>query len=294
VNTVFGVASMLIQILKSEEPTHILFCFDADEDTFRHTEYAEYKAGRSATPDDFYPQVPRTLSYIDSFGFKSVSGRNLEADDYACAYARAAEKAGMKVTIVSGDKDLLQLVTDKVRVAIPHKGYQAQEYMGPGEVRLKLGVTPEQVPSYKGLVGDNSDNLKGVNGIGPKAAEALIQQYGSIENIYAHLADIKPSWRAKLEADREQAFFCERMATLVSNYELPTPLEDLELGKIDLTPVRDMCKEFEFSLVLRRLESLAASAYGAKHFLNGSSLNGADMSPKESPKKTESEQLSLI
>ncbi len=284
-NTSFGVASMLLMILATEQPDDLLFCFDADEDTFRHKEYAEYKAGRSATPDDFYIQIPRTLSMIDSFGIKSVSGGNVEADDFACAYAKAAEKNGQRVTIISGDRDLLQLCTEHVRVAIPHKGYQAAEYLGPAEVRKKYGVTPEQIPSYKGLVGDSSDNLPGVHGIGPKAAESLLQQFGSVSNVYENLSDIKPAWREKLETGREQAFFCERMATLISDIPLPVPLNDLAFSGIDPKPIVDTFSELGFTLVMRRFLSLLEKPYGQAHFLPLPDSSHILMSPSFSGKK---------
>jgi DNA polymerase-1 len=272
VNTSFGVASMLLQILKAEEPTHILFCFDAGSETFRHAEYAEYKSGRAETPDDFYVQIPRTLSLIDTFAIKSVSGREHEADDYACAYARSAEAEGFRVTVVSGDRDLLQLASDNIRIAIPHKGYQVPEYLGPTEVLLKYGVTPEQIPSYKALVGDASDNLRGVKGIGPKAAEALIREYGSLAGIYDHLPAIKGAWRSKLEADREQAFFCERMATLVSTIPFTVSVTDLQFSDVNVDPVLSLFQQLEFSLPRRRLESLMQSPYGQRVFVPSSGL----------------------
>ncbi len=266
VNTTFGVASMLMQILKTEQPDSILFCFDADEDTFRHKEYPEYKAGRSKTPDDFHPQIPRALQLVDAFGIKSVSGNSYEADDFACSYARLAEKAGDRVTIITGDRDLFQLSSDTIRVAIPHKGYQMPEYMGPEAIFKKYGVTPAQITSYKGLVGDNSDNLPGVKGIGPKAAEALIQKYGTLEEIYAHLSDIKPVWRDKLEHDKEQAFFCERMAVLKCDIEPPVPLKDLVFEHVAPGPIVNFFHEMEFTLLLKRFQAFLLSEYGTAHF----------------------------
>ena len=291
-NTPFGVASMLMMILKTEQPDNLLFCFDADEDTFRHKEYAEYKAGRSATPDDFYVQIPRTLAMIDSFGIKSVAGGGFEADDFACAYAHQAEKEGQRVTLISGDRDLLQLCTDNVRVAIPHKGYQAAEYLGPSEVRKKYGVTPAQITSYKGLVGDSSDNLPGVHGIGPKAAEALLQQYGSISSLYEHISEVKPAWREKLEKDREQAFFCERMATLISDIPLPIPLTELSYTDIDPVPVMHMFTELGFTLVMRRFLSLLETPYGLSHFLPAPEEAARALSPLASAKsKTQTSNI---
>lgn len=306
VNTSFGVASMLMMILKTEEPTHLLFCFDADEDTFRHKEYDAYKAGRSETPDDFFVQIPRTLSLIDTFGIKSVSGGGFEADDFACSYARAAAKEGFKVTVVSGDKDLLQLCSENIRMAIPHKGYQAAEYMGPAEVKKKYGITPEQVPSYKGLVGDSSDNLPGVKGIGPKAAEVLLQQYQDIATLYAHLDAVKESWRTKLEADKEQAFFCERMATLIEDISLSVPLDDLSFTGIQTAPVLQLFSDLEFSLVTRRFLTLLETAYGRAHFVGDAASEAMEIfaaMPSESQKQArliasetaeDSSQLSLL
>ncbi len=297
VNTTFGMASMLLQILKVEEPDAILFCFDADEKTFRHLEYAEYKAGRSETPDDFYTQIPRALELVDTFGIRSVSGNLLEADDYACTYARRAEEAGDRVTIVTGDRDLFQMASDRIRIAIPHKGYSAPEYMGSDEIFKKYGVTPAQIPAYKGLVGDSSDNLPGVKGIGPKAAEALLKQYGTLEEIYANLEAIKSSWRMKLDTGREQAFFCQRMAVLKSDVPLPVPVEDLAILGIEAARIRSLFSALEFSLVMKRFETLLSTPYGQKHFKNDRSLQenvAEERSVKNQKVQEESAQLSLL
>ncbi len=295
VNTAFGVASMLLQMLRTEEPDALLFCFDADEKTFRHEEFSEYKAGRSETPEDFYPQVHRALQLIDAFGIKSVSGSRMEADDFACTYARRAEEAGSRVTIVTGDRDLFQTASDRIRVAIPHKGYSAPEYMGPAEVFRKYGVTPAQIPAYKGLVGDASDNLSGVRGIGPKAAEALLQKYGTLEEMYANLPAVKSSWRAKLEQGREQAFFCQRMATLQSDIPLPVTLEELYFSGVSSGRVCSFFAEMEFTLVMKRFENLLQTPYGQCHFLHDGK-KPADVVPMQNVKVTpkENAQMSLL
>ncbi|MDD4318895.1 MAG: 5'-3' exonuclease H3TH domain-containing protein [Candidatus Peribacteraceae bacterium] len=266
-NAVYGVASMLLAILKIEQPDALLFCFDAGDKTFRHQENATYKDGRAETPDEFYLQIPRILEMIDAFGFKHVADGGFEADDFLCTYAVAAEKAGMRVTIVTGDRDAFQLATDSIRVAIPHKGYQQTEYLGPREIETKYGVTPAQIPSYKGLVGDASDNLPGVLGIGPKTAATLLQQYGTLAGVYEHLADIKETVRAKLEKDREQAFFCERMATLICDIPLPCSLDDLALRDMPVEPVARFFREVEFAALQKRLDSLLRTPYGSAHFL---------------------------
>jgi DNA polymerase-1 len=173
----------------------------------------------------------------------------------------------MKVTIVTGDRDALQIATKKIRIAIPHKGYQEPEYLDDVGVEAKYGVTPEQIPAYKGLTGDSSDNLPGVKGIGPKTAAQLIQDYGSLNGIYEHLADIKEGVRAKLEADRESAFFCEHMATLVCDIPMPVTLEDAALKSIAVDPVLELFKTLEFNTLSKRYQSLATSDYGVKHFV---------------------------
>lgn len=266
-NAVYGVASMLISLLKVEEPDSLLFCFDAGEETFRHQEHAEYKEGRAETPDEFYVQIPRILELIESFPIKHCSEALYEADDLLCAYAKAGEKAGMRVTIVTGDRDALQLVTKNVQMAIPHKGYQAPEYLDPQGVLAKYGVRPDQIPSYKGLSGDNSDNLPGVRGIGPKGAAQLLQQFDTLRGIYDHLDQVKPGVKAKLEAGRESAFFCERMATLVCDFPLPVSLDDLLLRDIPTGKAAAFLRELEMHSLGKRLQALCESPYGKEHFV---------------------------
>ncbi len=266
VNSVFGVASMLLQILKTEQPDGLLFCFDEGDETFRHEEYAEYKAGRTETPDDFYIQIPRIFELIDTFQIPRVSLPKVEADDLLCAYSKAAEKEGHRVTIITGDRDAFQLASDKIRIAIPAKGYQQPEYLDPAGIEKKYGVRPDQIASYKGLTGDASDNLKGVHGIGPKAAAALLSQYQTLESVYEHLEEIKASWKEKLVTGRESAFFCERMARLVCDFPLPVPYEKILLTSIDLAPVMELFQTLQFILLTRRLQDFAKTPYALSHF----------------------------
>ena len=266
-NAVFGVASMLISILTKEQPDQLLFCFDEGDETFRHKEAPTYKEGRAATPDDFYVQIPLILQCIDAWGIRHMSDARYEADDFLYAYALAATKdPNARVTIVTGDRDAFQIATDRIRIAIPHKGYQAAEYLGPAEILAKYGIRPDQVPSYKGLCGDSSDNLRGVTGIGPKNASALLQQFDSLTGIYEHLADIKPSIRSKLEVDRESAFFCEKMATLISDIPLPIVLNDLHLEGIAVDPIVAFFRSMEFTLLERRLRQMLTTEYGKRIF----------------------------
>lgn len=263
VNTVFGMASMILSILKTEQPDRLVICFDAGEETFRHEENATYKEGRAETPDDFYTQIPRVLELIDAWGIPHAKNTKYEADDLLCAYAKAAVENGDRVTIVTGDRDAFQLASDKVRISIPHSGYSQPEYMGPDEIYAKYGIRPDQVPAYKGLTGDSSDNLPGVKGIGPKTAADLLQQFDTLEGVYEHLADIRPSVRAKLEADKESAFFCQRMARLVCDFELVPPYADVRLSSIDAARIMEFFDAMEFTMLKRRFTEFAKTPYGA-------------------------------
>lgn len=263
VNSVFGMASMLLSILKQEQPDRLVVCFDAGEETFRHQENATYKEGRAETPDDFYVQIPRILELVDVWKLPHAKNKQYEADDLLCAYAAQATAHGDRVTIVTGDRDAFQLATDTVRIAIPHGGYMKAEYLGPAEIFAKYGIRPDQVPAYKGLIGDSSDNLPGVKGIGPKTASELLQKYQTLEGIYEHLADIRPAVRAKLESDREAAFFCQHMALLVCDMELSPSYEATTLRDIDAQSVIRFFEQMEFTMLKRRLLEFLKTPYGA-------------------------------
>lgn len=286
-NAVFGVASMLLSILAKERPTHLLFCFDEGEDTFRHQEAKEYKEGRAPTPDDFYVQVPRIIQCIEAFGIKHLSDKRYEADDFLCAYGRAGKTFGAQVTIVTGDRDAFQIADEGIRIAIPHKGYQAAEYLGPGEILAKYGIRPDQVPAYKGLSGDASDNLPGVTGIGPKTAAELLQKFGSLVGVYAHLEEIRPVLRSKLTRDRESAFFCERMATLLCAIDLPASIDSLALQSLPVDSVLAFLKAMEFTLLERRFRAMLATDYGKQTFLS------SEVTTLEAPVKGEG-QMALF
>lgn len=288
VNTVFGMASMLLHILKKEEPDAFLICFDAGEETFRHVENDTYKDGRAETPDDFYAQIPRVVELIETFQFQHVSNPKYEADDLLGTYACAGEKEGMRVTIVTGDRDAFQLATENIRVAIPHSGYLQAEYLGPMEIEAKYGIRPDQVPAYKGLVGDASDNLPGVIGIGPKGASELLQKYQTLEGVYEHITEIRPALREKLERDREQAFFCQRMAKLVCDIPLEPSLEEIHLAALPAGHVLEFFSELEFTLLTRRFRELIGTPYGQKIF------DTATLPKSEQTPTSKTDQLSLF
>lgn len=290
VNTVFGMASMVMHILKKEEPTHLLFCFDAGEETFRHEENATYKDGRAETPDDFYSQIPRVIQLVEAMGIRHISNKRYEADDLLGTYARAGERDGMKVTIVTGDRDAFQLATEQIHIAIPHSGYLQAEYLGPVEIEAKYGIRPDQVPAYKGLVGDASDNLPGVKGIGPKTAAELLQAYHTLEGVYENLAAIRPAVRAKLEADREQAFFCQRMAELVCDIPMDLSWDDIHIEGLSADPLIALFQELNFTMLTRRLGEFLKTPYGQTAYFSVSDI----FAEKTSSEPTADDQLALF
>jgi len=287
VNTIFGMASMLMHILKKEEPDSMLFCFDAGDETFRHDENDTYKDGRAETPDDFYAQIPRVMQLVETTQIPHVALKKYEADDLLASYAVAAEKEGMRVTIVTGDRDAFQLATKNIRIAIPHGGYQNAEYLGPDEIEAKYGVRPDQIVDYKGLTGDPSDNLAGVKGIGPKTAATLLQTFQTLQNLYDHVEEVKGSAKDKLIADREQAFFCQRMAQLIKDIPLEPSLKDIELTQLPAQAILDFFAEMDFSMLSRRFKEFCTTPFGRK-------LAGEEFAALSAPVVPEKNQLSLF
>ena len=176
-NAVFGFTSMLINLLRDEEPTHIAVAFDVSRQTFRRDEYAEYKAGRQETPADFRGQVTLIREVLDALRIPSVAVEGYEADDAIATLATQATAAGMNVLICTGDRDALQLVGDHVTVLYPRKGVSDLTRFTPEEVQVKYGLTPKQYPDYAALRGDPSDNLPGIPGVGDKTAAKWIREY---------------------------------------------------------------------------------------------------------------------
>ena len=292
-NAVFGVASMLLTMLQREKPEALIACFDEGKDTLRHQEHEEYKAGRAETPDEFYAQIPRIHQCLASFSIPTFSDSDYEADDLLATIAVQAAKSDWEVIVVSGDKDLFQLVNGGIQVAVPNGGYADPQYLDSAGVKKKLGVAPAQVPDYKGLVGDPSDNLKGVKGIGPKTAVKLLEKYKTLEGVYDHISDIKGSTKTKLEEDKESAFFCKKMATLVYDVPVKVNLEEIEGCKASLEEVQKFFGELEFYTLKSRLKRLLNEDAFAKEFFTGEFVMDI---PDEEPKRgaVTEEQLPLL
>ena len=255
VNAVFGFAAMLLDVLRREQPEYAIIAMEGGR-TFRDDDYAEYKANRGATPDDLKPQVTRILQLIDALNIPVEQREGYEADDIIGSLScLCRERGDVRVIIVTGDSDLLQLVDPNTTVVLPGaQRFGELRYFGPDEVHTRYGFGPEYVADYKALVGDKSDNIPGVAGIGDKMAKALIAQYGGIEQIIAHLDEITPP-RAKhaLAAGVDAARFSKKLTTIVRDLPIEIDLERSHIGNYDREAVIALFRELEFRTLANRL-----------------------------------------
>jgi DNA polymerase-1 len=225
VNAVLGFTNMMVKLLNEMEAPYIAVIFDAARKNFRNDIYADYKANRDETPDDLKPQFPLIRDCVRAFGMEPIEMDGFEADDLIATYARIGEEQGRKVTIVSSDKDLMQLVTDNVRMFDPMKN----KMMGEAEVVEKFGVKPNRVVDIQALAGDAVDNVPGVPGIGVKTAAQLINEYGDLENLLAHAGEIKqPKRREKLIDHADDARVSMKLVSLDAQVDVPYDLDDLK------------------------------------------------------------------
>ena len=250
VNAVFGYTNMLARFLAGHVGTHLAVVFDAGSATFRNRIYDQYKAHRPDPPSELIPQFRLMREATAAFGIASVELEDWEADDLIAAYAKAAVQAGSTVTIVSSDKDLMQLVRPGVTMLDPIK----QKPIGPDEVMEKFGVTPDFVVDVQALMGDSVDNVPGVPGIGPKNAAELINQYGSLEAVLDAAQTMKPSKRRdNLIAHREAALVSKRLVRLCDEAPMPLPIDAMLTGPLDRTKLSDWLHGMGFRSTALRL-----------------------------------------
>jgi DNA polymerase-1 len=256
VNTsaLFGFTQTLLDILKNQEPTHLAVAFDTDAPTHRHIEFAEYKATRQAMPEDLSQALPHVRRMLEAFQIPALLCDGFEADDIIGTLVKRAEPAGFKTYMVTPDKDFGQLVTENSFIyKPPHMGNE-YKILGPAEIRERWGIQrAEQVVDILALMGDSSDNIPGVPGIGEKTAMKLIGQFGSLENVLAHLGDLTGKLKQNLEANRELALMSRRLATIMCDAPCPVDLETLKVQPPEEERLRDILIEFEFNAIGRRL-----------------------------------------
>ncbi|MEY9975085.1 DNA polymerase I [Lysinibacillus sp. RC79] len=227
-NAVYGFTTMLQRILEEEQPTKILVAFDAGKTTFRHETFTEYKGGRQKTPPELSEQFPYIRKLIDAYGIKRYELELYEADDIIGTLAKEASSQDMDVIVVSGDRDLTQLATEQVTVYITKKGITEIERNTPEFIAEKYGLTPQQIIDMKGLMGDSSDNIPGVPGVGEKTAVKLLKEHGSVESLYAAMDTVKASkMKEKLVANEEQALMSKKLATIFTDAPIEITISDL-------------------------------------------------------------------
>jgi DNA polymerase I len=251
----YGFINVLLSLMEKEQPEYLAVAFDTGK-TFRNEIYPKYKATRAKMPDELRSQVERIRELVDAFCFPRLEKEGFEADDVLGTIARQAAEKGMTVKIVTGDRDLLQLVTNKIIVNLAGgKLSESTDYL-PKQVIEKLGVKPEQVVDYKALVGDTSDNIPGVKGVGQKTAETLLKKYSTLNEIYSHLDEIGGRVKKLLEDHKEDAFTSYDLARIRTDVPIHLDLEKARTDKIDLPKVTALFDQLEFRALGQRLSKL--------------------------------------
>ncbi|MEK7499014.1 MAG: DNA polymerase I, partial [Patescibacteria group bacterium] len=251
-NAVYGFTTMLLKMIATVKPTHVVAAFDMKGPTFRHTEYADYKAHRKALDDDLIIQFDIVRDVVRAFSIPIFEKKGFEADDLIGTLARTLEN-DISVVVVTGDMDTLQLVTDKTSVFTLKKGISDTILYTPELVQEKYGFEPKYVPDYKGLAGDPSDNIKGVAGIGAKTAKDLVSKYGSLEAIFEHAADLPARAQKLLVGHEEEAYFSRKLATINQDVEVDIKLDDALFEAYDEKTVRELFQKLGFRSLIARL-----------------------------------------
>jgi len=249
-NALYGFTNMLNKVVRDEQPDYLAVVFDSKEKTFRHDIYPDYKANRDVPPEDLAAQFPYFEPLVEAYNIVTLRQPGFEADDIIGTLAQMGEKEGLEVIIVSGDKDMMQLVNERVHMLDTMKNKRIAE----DGVVEKFGVPPDKVIEVMGLMGDSSDHIPGVKGVGPKTATDLIQKYGSIQELYDRIDEIdKVKLKEKLENDKEKAFLSRELVTIKTDMEIDCSLDDLAMREPDPAKLRDMFTELEFKTLLADL-----------------------------------------
>lgn len=253
-NGIYGFFSMYYKILEEYNPKYLAVVFDKKGSTFRHKEYEAYKAGRAKMPDELSIQFPIVKEILSTLEISTLEIQNYEADDIAGTIAKIASLENKEVLLVSGDRDYLQLVDENTNVLFTKKGISEIACYDIEKIKEEYEMTPNQLIDLKGLMGDKSDNIPGVPGIGPKTGIKLIKEYGSIENIYANLENMKKSSvKTKLEENKQQAFMSKMLATIITDVPLKNEIEDFKLECVDSEKTLELYKKYELKSLYEKL-----------------------------------------
>ncbi|QNK48328.1 DNA polymerase I [Brevibacterium sp. PAMC23299] len=254
-NSVYGFTMMLNRILEEEKPTHILVAFDAGKTTFRHASFKEYKGGRQKTPPELSEQFPFIRELLDCFQIKRYELENYEADDIIGTLSLQAEKDGFEVKVISGDKDLTQLSSPSTTVSITKKGITEIEEYTPKHIHEKYGLSPLQIIDLKGLMGDASDNIPGIPGVGEKTALKLLHQFETVENLLQSIDEVSgQKLKEKIEEHKDLALLSKELATITREAPLEVSVNETEYTGMDQDRVISFYKELGFSTLLDKLD----------------------------------------
>lgn len=245
----YGFTQMLLALLRDAKPDHIAVVFDRPEPTFRDEMYADYKATRKEPPDDLVQQFPHFIPLVEALGIKVLEMAGFEADDIIGTLAKRFASKDLDVVLVSGDKDLMQLIGDNVSMLDTMK----EKHFDEKDVEERFGVGPEHLVDVLGLAGDSSDNVPGLPGVGPKTASKLIAKYGSIENLIEHADELKPGIRDKLKEYLDQVKLSKELVTIKTDMDIDADLDDLIVGEPQQDDLHKMFQEFEFTKLLSEL-----------------------------------------
>lgn len=256
VGAVYGVASILLSALESEAPSHVMVAWDLPKPTFRHEKYVGYKAQRPKADAEMVEQIPLVKEVIKTMGIVQLGEEGYEADDIIGTLSKMASDE-CRVVILTGDQDTMQLVNENVSVLTPAKGANPPVMYGPDEVWNKYGVHPEQIVDYKALIGDPSDNIPGVAGIGPKGAANLIKMFGSLERIYRDIKEVQTHFgeltAKKLADGRDSAFLSQDLSRIVTDMSIETTLDQMEYHGVASPELKAKFEELNFKSLVKRV-----------------------------------------
>jgi len=250
-NAIFGFTNMLLKVVREHAPDHLAVIFDAKGPTFRKEIYPEYKANRSAMPEDLVPQIPLIKELVRAFNMPALEVPGFEADDIIATLARRFEAQGLAITVVTGDKDLMQIVSERVRLLDTMK----DKISGLAEVAERFGGTPDKVIEVQALAGDSSDNVPGVPGVGEKTAVKLINEFGTVENLLANLDQVKGKLQEKLREFGHQALLSKQLVTLIDTMELEVDYPEFALSEPNRPALTALFKELEFPKLMQEFSS---------------------------------------
>ncbi|MBA4537094.1 DNA polymerase I [Bacillus aquiflavi] len=260
-NAIYGFTMILMKILEDEQPTHVLVAFDAGKTTFRHKTFSEYKGGRQKTPPELSEQFPFIHELLDAYNISRYELENYEADDIIGTLSQQAEQDGYEVKIISGDKDLTQLSSKNTTVCITRKGITEIEEYTPAHIKEKYGLSPEQIIDMKGLMGDNSDNIPGVPGVGEKTAIKLLKEFETVEKLLESIDQVSgKKLKEKLTEFKDQAIMSKNLATIERKVPLEINIADIEYKDFNKEKVIALFKELNFNSLLDKFDHGGESA----------------------------------